>query len=309
MAGCTDCGSSEISLCQCDDGKNSFTVSTTITTIANPMTIAVSNVGQNTGAWAKVGQVVFIENYGYYKCTASTSTSITLAFPPSPFVGGAAYSLGSVDYDNAGTIPSGTKISPGGVKGDTGTTGSTGIALLAIDHNQAGANNPTSQTAYSVVQETTTVAAATTPLNATGDSLRIKARFFYDDAAVNYTGVTAVGGKIVFAQASTGVTIVLREVGMNVDLPGTEIDVILSRSATAGCVDFISSSSIYTNIAFDYTNETGTGNVSQHRETVAQGGGLIDFTADFTIQFWAKVSNGASAIKVGFYSIEFLNKL
>ena len=135
---CTNCGSNEVELCQCDDGKNSFVISTTNTTIANPMTIAVSNIGQYTGKWALIGQPIFIEGYGTYQVTASTSTSITVAYPPSPYVGGASYSLGSVDYDNSGTIPSGTKISPGGAKGTTGATGSAAGILLYNDVTDSG---------------------------------------------------------------------------------------------------------------------------------------------------------------------------
>lgn len=302
--GCENC--TDLELCSCEDGKNAFTISTSDTTIANPMTIAVSNTGQYTGSWARGGQVVFIEGYGYYQVstiTAPTATSITLVFPASPFVAGATYSLGSIDYDNSGTIPSGTKISPGGVKGASGSAGAAGASLIAIDHNQLGANNPTSQTAYSAVQETVTID-SDNRLDAVGDSLRIHAKFFYN--YVSGTDVPEV--KIEFYQTGP-IVIPLINYFIDSKYPGLEVEIILTRSATAGAIDFTTKVNLFTHFGYTYSTEAvlGIGGI-YYNEGIAQGG-TISFTSDFEIQFSGKVSDPANAIKVGFYSVEFLNKI
>src|SRR3990167_1461586 len=178
---CQDCDATEdLNLCECADGKSAFTLSTSNTTIADPMTIAVSNVDPYTGAWAKVGQPIWISGYGTYICTASTATSISVAFPTSPFTGGATYSLGTFDFDNAGSIPSGTKISHGGMKGDTGTSAVPAI-IEEVGHGSYTSGNVDLITPESVG-----------PLATTGDSLRITAKFWYNDNAQSGTATVKI---------------------------------------------------------------------------------------------------------------------
>lgn len=310
---CIDCGEPLENPCSCDDGKHAWGVTSTSTSVTGTsFTMTMSTLGQYSGGWAAVNEHVFIQGYGYYKVTASTASTISVTEPASPYVGGAAFVVNTVDFQAHGTsgnytIPSGTKVTPAGLKGTTGATGGAGASLIAIDHNQLGSNNPTSQTSYSAVQETVTVAAASTPLNAVGDSLRIKARFFYNDTT-GYAGVGAVQGKVVFQQTSTGVTIAMATYNYDAKFPGGEFDIVLSRSAVAGDIDYIVTHTQFDAFAFDYTNETAIGNTLVRTAAIEQGGGLINFAADFSIEFWGKVNNGSDAIKIGFYSIEFLNK-
>jgi len=303
MAGCTDCGSSDISLCQCDDGKNSYTISTTNTTIANPMTILTSNIGQNTGKWALIGQPIFIEGYGTYQVTASTSTSITVAFPPSPFVGGAAYSLGSVDYDNAGTIPSGTKISPGGVKGTTGTAG-VAATLEGVFHGATTTAdiNPAS-TAY-LTLATENIAASS--LIDVGDSLRIKAcYYFYQDPSS-----TAIGNiKILFGGATltefSGI-----EPSMYDLFPYIEVECIVSRvdNVTVDVRTFLKWAG---KGSTDYSSEQVTAGPTSHTYTTYQiiGATVSALTLATTVQLQGKVGKVDDRVKLGYYIIENLQKI
>lgn len=310
---CTNCGSDEVELCQCDDGKNSFTVSTTNTTIANPMTIAVSNVGQNTGAWAKVGQVVFIEGYGYYKCTASTSTSITVAFPPSPFVGGATYSLGSVDYDNSGIIPSGTKISPGGIKGDTGTTGDAS-SLLDIANTSAETstgNAVTSSTSFATLSAKTVTGLFTT----NKDAIRIKAKYFLKASAAGTYGYPKItltdnsGNILNLTQLPTSmgagdVYITSPEASKGVN--ACEIDIVITR-ASSTTADFQLGFSW--KVLESYTAESTDYSIKPLSFMLEQVGATFNWgDTPTTINFQGKVGVGADELKLGFYMIESLQK-
>lgn len=182
---CQNCGSDSINPCSCSNGYNAFTVSTTNVTIANPMTIPVSNTGQYTGVWARVGQIVFIQGYGYYQVSASTATSITVVYPASPFVGGTPFTPNSVDYDNSGTIISGAKISPGGVKGADGTD--SGLENIQVCFTDASTTNNVAFTEFPAPASPVTLmdpSGNTAPvggvLNVDGDTIEIVARFFGD---------------------------------------------------------------------------------------------------------------------------------
>ena len=301
---CQDCGSSDINLCQCDDGKNSYTISTTNTTIANPMTIAVSNVGQNTGAWAKVGQVVFIENYGYYKCTASTSTSITVAFPPSPFVGGATYSLGSVDYDNAGTIPSGTKISPGGVKGATGTIGNNGTTIITAQY----VNNPNINQIGSYADFAAISLNAGTLIN-NGDSLEITARFFYqqNSAGSNYGRV-----KIKLVENLNTVELLLTPTILGSQnyltlIPGYDYAEVKIVATKAGATTVSFAYKFDIGLTTDFTNAEYYLSPSSQLTAGGQQNAVSTVTwanqVDILIQ--GEVDNVADYVKLGYYEIDF----
>lgn len=316
---CIDCEEPIENPCSCLDGKHSWGVTSTSTSVTGTsFTMTMSTIGQYSGAWAAVDEHVFVQGYGYYKVTASTNSTITVTEPTSPFVGGAAFAVNTVDFqqyvvsgiNTPYSIPSGTKVTPAGLKGTTGSTGSSGAALVGIDYNQAGANNPTSQTSFSVVQETVTIG-STTRLSATGDSLRIKAKFFYNDTT-SYMGGNAVG-KVVLQQTSTGVTIALDLITLSSKNPGGIIDVILSRDSSGNTVSYVSERRKATDSLFMYSNEDMIEDIAYgvtHTGANAQGGGLINFAADFSIEFWGKVNppGAPDEIKVGFYSVEFLKK-
>ena len=173
---CQNCGSDSINPCSCSNGYNAFTVSTTNVTIANPMTIPVSNTGQYIGVWARVGQPIFIQGYGTYRVTASTATSITVAFPTGTYIGGATYIPGTTDYANTGTIISGAKISPGGEKGDTGNNGIIG-SLIDAFHGAAS-----STALYPIFTPVRTVSIPANTLSVIGDSLRIYSKWYLNSA-------------------------------------------------------------------------------------------------------------------------------
>lgn len=102
-----------------DDGQNAFTHITTkfyVPAIGNSETISVSTTGQYTGSWAVAGQVIFIENAGYYEVVSSTDTTITVV------------NLGYPGNATIGTTISSGYVSPAGLIGPTGATGSTGSA-------------------------------------------------------------------------------------------------------------------------------------------------------------------------------------
>lgn len=310
---CTNCGSDEIELCQCDDGKNSFTVSTASTVIADPMTIAVSNTGQYTGAWARPNQIVFIEGYGYYKCTASTATSITVAFPPSPFVAGGAYSVGSVDYDNSGTIPSGTKISPGGMKGDTGSTGNSS-SLLDIANTSAETSTGSAVTSSTSFVDLSTK--VVTGLFATNkDAIRIKAKYFINAAAIvtyGYPKITLTdnsGNTLNLTQLPTsmgGGDVYLTSPVANKGPNACEIDIIVTR-ASSTTADFQLGFSWKT--LESYSAESTDYSLRPLHFMLEQTGATFNWgDTPITINFRGKVGVGADELKLGFYIIESLQK-
>lgn len=310
---CTNCGSDEVSLCQCDDGKNSFVISTTNTTIADPMTIAVSNVGQNTGKWALIGQPIFIEGYGTYKVTASTSTSITVAFPPSPFVGGAAYSLGSVDYDNAGTIPSGTKISPGGIKGDTGTTGN---ASSLLDIANTSAETSSGNAVTSSLAFVTLSSKVVTGLFATDkDAIRIRAKYFLKASVVGTFGYPKIiltdnsGNTLTLTQLTAAygsgdvwITSPVASKGIN----ACELDIVITRaSSTTADFQFGFTGKMLEDYAAESTEFTAR---PFHFMLEQTGASFVWGDTPLTISFQGKVSDVADELKLGFYMIESLQK-
>lgn len=313
MAGCTDCGSSDISLCQCDDGKNSYTISTTNTTIANPMTIAVSNIGQYTGKWALIGQPIFIEGYGTYQVTASTSTSITVAYPPSPYVGGASYSLGSVDYDNSGTIPSGTKISPGGIKRDTGTAGN---ASSLLDIANTSAETSSGNAVTSSLAFVTLSSKVVTGLFATDkDAIRIRAKYFLKASVVGTFGYP----KIIMTD-NTGNTLALTQLPVSMGAGDTwltgpeankgvnacEIDIVITR-ASSTTADF--QLDFDWKVLEDYAAESTDYAIKPLNFMLEQtGASFIWGDTPLTISFQGKVSDAADELKLGFYMIESLQK-
>lgn len=310
---CSSCNSDSIEICSCESGKNAFTVSTATVTIANPMTIAVSNVGQNTGAWAKIGEPIYIEGYGFYKCTASTSTSITVAFPPAPFVGGAAYSFGSVDYDNSGTIPSGTKITPGGMKGDTGN-GANASSLLDIANTSAqtsSGNAVTSSLAF-----VTLSSKVVTGLFATDkDAVRIKAKYFLKASVVGTFGYPKIimtdnsGNTLALTQMPTSygagdtwITSPVAAKGIN----ACEIDIVITR-ASSTTADF--QLGFTGKMLEDYTAESTDFTARPLHFMLEQtGASFVWGDTPLTISFQGKVSDAADELKLGFYMIESLQK-
>lgn len=95
------------------DGLNAFTVTTAsfvVPAISSNVTIAVSNTNPLTGIWAQAGQVIYIENAGYYQVVSATATSMVIS------------NLGYAgNIAPSSTISSGKGVSPSGVKGSNST--------------------------------------------------------------------------------------------------------------------------------------------------------------------------------------------
>ena len=300
--GCENC--TDLELCSCEDGNNAWT--RTVNNYTQPavntnVNVTVSGVNPLSGNWAGVGQIIFIVGGGYYEVvTAAISNVIVVKYTSDYTAFNQALTAAGVG------VSSGARVSPGGLKGASGSAGSagaSGASLIAIDHNQLGANNPTSQAAYSAVQETVTID-SDNRLDAVGDSLRIRAKFFY-----NYvSGTDTPEVKIEFYQTGP-IIIPLITYPIEAKYPGLEVEIILTRSATAGSIDFTTKVNLFTHFGYTYSTEAalGIGGI-YYNEGIAQGG-TINFTSDFEIQFSGKVSDPANAIKVGFYSVEFLNKI
>jgi hypothetical protein len=119
--GCSSCGNLEVGTGPAGlDGQNAYTVTTedfTQPAVGGTVTVDVSALGQLTGLWAKVGQVIFIEGGGYYEVVSSTTTSIV------------AENLGySGNASPTATVSSPAGVSPAGLIGPTGSAGAAGAA-------------------------------------------------------------------------------------------------------------------------------------------------------------------------------------
>lgn len=100
------------------NGTNAFT--TTTAGYTQPAVAATVSVAVVTSAWAVIGQVVYIQNGGYYTVTAiADSTHITVS--NLGYTGNAA---------PAAVIGSGQKVGPGGLKGVDGVA--VGVTLNSI---------------------------------------------------------------------------------------------------------------------------------------------------------------------------------
>lgn len=291
---CQNCGSDSINPCSCSNGFNAFTVSTTNVTIANPMTIPVSNTGQYTGVWARPEQIVFIQGYGYYEVTASTATSITVAYPASPFVAGATFNPNTVDYSNSGTIISGSKISPAGIKGITGTSGVAAI-IEEIGYSTA---NTVSTLAFGNLLAAVVVIPVTQTTD--GDSVIIKSKFFFD----YNSGTDGASVKILANAVTLTTTPFGTNLNLDAKLPYMEVVVTLTRtSVSAANADIDVAFGDYGFDINSYTNEFVNGapffNLKYKNLALA-----VDWTSAVNINIQGNVGAVTNTIKLGFYSVE-----
>lgn len=91
------------------NGVNAYTSSTLDflqPAVNTTVTITVSNA-----TWIGVGQIIFVENGGYYQVAGTSSTTVTVSYS-------SAYTAFNQALTGVGgTIASGRKISPGGLAG------------------------------------------------------------------------------------------------------------------------------------------------------------------------------------------------
>lgn len=179
---CTSCNSS-ICSCSCDitslptgsDGLNGYNAYTRTTAgfvvpnVGDSVTINVSTLGQYTGEWAVLGQVVYIQGAGYYKVTAIGTTSLDVE--NLGYTGNAA-PLTSITT-NAAVSPAGL-IGPQGATGATGATGPQGIQGI---QGPAGSDG--------MVYETMLLHGTTTRFFETSTSIPLTAAYFIYPGSTN----------------------------------------------------------------------------------------------------------------------------
>jgi hypothetical protein len=123
-----ECGTGPAGL----DGQNSFNFTTadfTQPAVGSTVTIDVSALGQMTGLFAKVGQVIFVEGGGYYEVVSSTTTTIELE---NLGYTGNALPTSTVSFP-AGVSPAGL-VGPQGPAGANGSAGADGTSQLVTGY-------------------------------------------------------------------------------------------------------------------------------------------------------------------------------
>lgn len=148
--------------CSCVDGLNSFTTTAadfTQPSVSGNVSVSVTNIGQLNNQWMAVGQVVYIENGGYYQVSSITNLT-TVVLTNLGYAGNA--SVGS-------NVSSGGKVSPGGLIGVTGAANNGTTVLYNNQTSASTASNSTWETlmTYSMPQDT---------LGDNGDILEIDVR-------------------------------------------------------------------------------------------------------------------------------------
>jgi hypothetical protein len=203
--------------------------------------------------------------------------------------------LGSVDYDNSGTIPSGTKISPGGVKGDTGVSNSAIIEQISHD------SLITSSTVYAPLA-TKTIAAGS--LSQAGDTLHIYAKFYFKYAAGQANVQITIGGITI-----TLIPGFVLEPALSQTFPYLELELFATwASATTANIRVIYNSSDFG--GGSYATETIFGFVKSYFTTYEIiGTGVITWANSNDVVINGLVTDPGSDLKLGFYNIENLQKI
>lgn len=300
---CIDCGEPIENPCSCLDGSHAWgltATSTSVTTTSFTMTMSV--LGQYSGGWAAVGEHVFIQGYGYFKVTASTTSTITVTEPATPYVGGAAFAANTVDFQAHGTsgnysIASGTKVTPAGLKGTTGT-GSSSI-IEEIGH---GAYTTTATSYTNLITPEGLVAAA---LSEDGDTLEIYAKFYFNSTTTTGANVRVLVGGVSVTSFPGGST----EPGLSKAYPYLELHAIVTRasSTTANSRVEIGASGFGLG---SYASETVLGPYINYGtyENIGIAGITWANALDVSIQGLVGTIT-VDTIKLGFYKIENLQQI
>lgn len=308
---CIDCGEPIENPCTGgDDGKHAWGVTSTTTSVTGTsFTMTMSTIGQYSGGWAAVNEHVFIQGYGYFKVTASTSSTISVTEPASPFVGGASFTVNSIDFQAHGTsgnytIASGTKVTPAGLKGTSGTAG-VAATLEGVFHGATTTAdiNPASTSYLTLATENIAASALTDA----GDSLRIKACYYF------FPGISTGSGNIKILFGGVSITEFSGIEPPMYDLfPYLEVESIVTR------VD---------NVTVDvrtFVKWTGKGSATYSSEYVASSTGstyttyqiigatTTALTLATTVLFQGKVGSvgpPSDIVKLGYYLVENLQKI
>lgn len=274
------------------NGYNAFTVTTAsfvLPAVGASVTIAVSASGQYTGIWAILGQIVYISDgvdAEYFEVTtAGTQTAIGVK------------NLGYVGTTVGNTFGSGSKVSPAGLKGATGS-GSNGTSLLSVFHGSstlAGLGYATFTSG--------TVAVTAAQMSAVDDSLEIKAKFYYSAASAASNGNIriTIGGISVSIFGSV-------EPFLSKPFPFLDIRMLVTRiDATTANVRVEGTSSGFG--VGSYASEiilTPPATIFTY-EILAVG--AITWASGNNILFQALVGDVSDTVKLGFYSVTSLKKV
>ncbi len=140
------------------NGVNAFTA-TTVDYIQPPVDTTVVITVAN-GSWVSVGQTIFIVGGGYYVVAGQSNTTITVSY-------GSEYATTNQTLALVGdTVNSGAKITPAGIKGDTGTPGSN--VLTAYGYYYINSDSASSIASLGKVLWDTTLNSAGLTLSAPG---------------------------------------------------------------------------------------------------------------------------------------------
>tara|TARA_R110000868_G_scaffold71606_1_gene209520 strand:- start:18 stop:896 length:879 start_codon:yes stop_codon:yes gene_type:complete len=119
--------------CSCDNGLNAFTITTQSyvqPAVNTNVTISVSNSNGYTGSFAVPGQIIYVQNGGYYTVQSSTATTIIMQY-------GSDYTTFNQALTASGlTVATNKKVSPGGLRGIAGSNGTNGKTLIDIDYSE-----------------------------------------------------------------------------------------------------------------------------------------------------------------------------
>jgi len=142
MSCCSKCGKSG---CTCIDGFNAFTTLSadfTQPSVGSLVTVSVTNLGQLSGRWIGLGNVVHIVGGGWYLVTDVSGS-------PQQFV------LQNLGYANnaapGATVSQNGLVVSGGLVGPTGAAGTDGTSVLFNNHTAVtllGSAGTGSQTAF-----------------------------------------------------------------------------------------------------------------------------------------------------------------
>lgn len=290
-----DCGSTTLPTGPAGaNGFNAFTVTTAsfiMPTIGASVNIAVSATNQYTGVWAALGQVIYITDgtrLGYFEVTTA-GTQTTIGVKNLGYTGNSA---------PAAVFSSGSKVSPGGLQGTTGTAGTNGVAVLKIDHTPVEV-----QTTSYTTAKTLSLTAATT-FSQNEDAIEIEMLLMSDITSA----VSAVADFRLTMSDGVNPAITLTEaVDQLYKGAGVKYRMVVDRTA-ADRVTPYKEASIGNSVAAAYAAGRMTTTTALEVAAPLAQSGVINFANTITLNLDLKVANIADKIKVIYWKVTHLKK-
>jgi hypothetical protein len=286
---CQDC-QPELQLDQCIDGYNAFTITTANFTMPaenSVVNVAVSNLGQNTGKWGVIGQVVYVYNAGYMQVTASSPTSLTLRnlknTSTSYYMGNAA----------PGTnILTGSKVSPAGLQGPIGNDAKSGQILIDVDYTNYNNTTTGSFTNQKIISLPSAI------FSANKDTVELQCNLLDSNSSV-----TASKVRFILSDGTNLINLLPSNFTSGIDLPipastkaATFIKIHLSRASATTVNIVIELETGIGNVSGDliYNSFSSIVPLSFKYKTVALGPITLSGTLTLTIDTKPGDSNGVS---------------